>query len=80
MVVFIILQILIVGICFGFWFLEPTYMSQGYLIYHLYPVILVVVALISMKKVAYVSSIMKILGLLLPFSLWVAGVWYIFIS
>jgi len=80
MIVFIILQILILGICFGFWYLEPEYMSQGYLIYHLYPLILIIVALLSIKKVAHTSSVMKILGLLLPFSLWVAGVWYIFIN
>lgn len=80
MVIFVVTQLILLGVCFFAWWSDPIFLNIGYVIYHFYPVALVTVAFITKERVKNEMPIIKFLGIMIPFSLWILGVFYIYQS
>ncbi|QST02351.1 hypothetical protein IMZ31_23150 (plasmid) [Pontibacillus sp. ALD_SL1] len=74
---FLIQCVLVIG-AFAFWMLDPVFMSLNYYIYHICPLFMAFVVLLFQRSFVKRKGAYKLLGILLPYTIWLTGVYYIY--
>lgn len=79
MILFLLFELVFLAVLFFSWYIYPETFSVGYVLYHSYPVLIGLIALMRANWVKTKKSkpMTKALVLLIPFALWVVGVLYI---